>query len=273
MEVLMASALSVVLISTVYLAIDLSWRYTSAGQEEVEQVLIARTLLTRFEKDLHSLTDREFHDSQADESDRKDLNQNTNQLEVARVHHASAIQGLDEIGIVGSKDSIVIQSHSDRQQRQNDVAEHSEFVLYAVVDNGEVTLPDLSSHVLSRSLTLNSSSVRTGLVRMQLLHDERDDSLRPSNARANSEVLAEEVSDLSFRFFDGATWQDEWSGEHSKGLPMAVEVPLRLVAATAETNAQRGSGFETYRRVIAIPTARVGHDSAEKVGRSRTSRG
>ena len=73
MEVLMASALSVVLISTVYLAIDLSWRYTSAGQEEVEQVLIARTLLTRFEKDLHSLTDREFHDSQADESDRKDL--------------------------------------------------------------------------------------------------------------------------------------------------------------------------------------------------------
>lgn len=272
-EVLMASALSVVLISTVYLAIDMSWRYSSAGQEEVEQVLIARTLLMRFEKDLHSLMDRDFDDRQQVEFEPEDLGRISEHSNMAHVKSGVADRRLNDIEIVGSRDAIVIRPHTTPLQRQGDVDQHSPLVLYAVACNGEVTLPDLSSDILSRSLRMGASSVQSGMVRMELLHDGRGETLRPSNAGANSEVLAEEVSDLRFRFFDGTAWQDEWSGESSRGLPSAVEVTLRLVDATAETNAQRGSGFETYRRVIAIPAASVGYDFPEKAGESRTSRG
>jgi hypothetical protein len=41
-----------------------------------------------------------------------------------------------------------------------------------------------------------------------------------------TQVLAEEVVGLNFRFFDGSEWTDGWDSEASESYPVAVEVNL-----------------------------------------------
>ena len=54
-EVVVALALSVLLLAGVYAAMDLYWRFSTTGQEEVERAQIARAVLRRIETDLRSV--------------------------------------------------------------------------------------------------------------------------------------------------------------------------------------------------------------------------
>jgi hypothetical protein len=58
-EVLISLALSMLLLSAVYTAIDLYFRQSHAGQEEIEKNQLARVLLQRIELDLRSVSYRE----------------------------------------------------------------------------------------------------------------------------------------------------------------------------------------------------------------------
>jgi hypothetical protein len=77
-------------------------------------------------------------------------------------------------------------------------------------------------------------------------------------------VLAPEVTDLQFRYWDGSAWQDTWDsttpgadGVTPIGPPLAVEITLSL---TKPRPADAGDDYqepepETYRHVVAIATA------------------
>jgi hypothetical protein len=52
--VLAALALSALLFGAVYAALDLHWKYSTAGQDEVEEAQLARTLLQRIELDIRA---------------------------------------------------------------------------------------------------------------------------------------------------------------------------------------------------------------------------
>jgi prepilin-type N-terminal cleavage/methylation domain-containing protein len=69
-------------------------------------------------------------------------------------------------------------------------------------------------------------------------------------------VLSEDVTDLSFQYFDGQNWQDSWDGTQLQsdnktqmGPPAAVAINL-TVRRPGTTNQT-----QTYRHVVAIPTA------------------
>ena len=55
-EVLVTLALSLMLLAAVYMALDMYYRYSSAGQAEVERAQIARAILQRIELDLRGIT-------------------------------------------------------------------------------------------------------------------------------------------------------------------------------------------------------------------------
>ena len=74
-------------------------------------------------------------------------------------------------------------------------------------------------------------------------------------------IDAKEVSQVAFRYFDGADWQETWDSGIQNGLPVAIEIVLTL------RNTESGDGFsrnetdpyalgETkHRMVVALPLA------------------
>ena len=78
-----------------------------------------------------------------------------------------------------------------------------------------------------------------------------------------SELVAQEVVEISFRYFDGSNWFPEWSSEDMGGFPLAVEVYVLIDPARAGSIGTAGSGstsrdkLETYRAVVHIPAAEI----------------
>lgn len=113
------------------------------------------------------------------------------------------------------------------------------------------------------------------LERRNLLRTQRDRSVAEygdtqSTAaltnQNNDEIVAEELTRLEFRYFDGYQWTTDWDSDSRGGLPMAVEIVIGLMdgkenpsaASTdvAATSPRPGEPQEyLYRLVVRIPTA------------------
>ena len=78
-----------------------------------------------------------------------------------------------------------------------------------------------------------------------------------------SELVAQEVVEVSFRYFDGFNWFTEWDSEEMGGFPLAVEMYVLIDPRRAGGNATAGSGttnrenLESYRAVVHIPAAEI----------------
>lgn len=78
-----------------------------------------------------------------------------------------------------------------------------------------------------------------------------------------SDLVASEVAEIRFRYFDGSDWQSEWDSEELEGFPTAIEVVL-VIDPTRSTSGQDYlySGYdsavmELYRSVIHLPAAEL----------------
>lgn len=75
-----------------------------------------------------------------------------------------------------------------------------------------------------------------------------------------AQVLAPEVTNLQFRYFDGVDWLDEWDSGVSQRLPIAVEITLEIrrtgkkdqKSTTLKDGPPPG---DVYTTTIAIPSA------------------
>lgn len=78
-----------------------------------------------------------------------------------------------------------------------------------------------------------------------------------------SELVAREVVEVSFRYFDGSNWYTVWDSEDKGGFPLAVEVYILIDPAragsigTGVANTTNREDLETYRAVVHIPAAEI----------------
>ncbi|MBA3312661.1 MAG: type II secretion system protein GspJ [Planctomycetota bacterium] len=78
----------------------------------------------------------------------------------------------------------------------------------------------------------------------------------------NAELIAPEVTELSFRYHDGTAWLDTWDSVSMNAVPRAIEVTLRIDVSLGDERpasrfapAQALSSADQYRFVIAVPLA------------------
>ncbi len=84
------------------------------------------------------------------------------------------------------------------------------------------------------------------------------------------DLLASEVVELQFRYFDGSSqqWMTSWDGT-TTGPPFAVEVTLGILAQPeAGTLATSTGSIAYYRAVVSIPTASLSQSSSSSGGQS-----
>lgn len=66
-----------------------------------------------------------------------------------------------------------------------------------------------------------------------------------------SDMLAPEIVDCRFRYFDGKSWSDSWESLDRGGLPVAIEATLTLLPLAETLKLRRIQGDETLEQVLA----------------------
>ena len=79
-----------------------------------------------------------------------------------------------------------------------------------------------------------------------------------------SELVAAEVSEIGFRYFDGEGWVDNWDSEESGGFPSAVEISIVINPFRSQGSSSQGSDTRTesqagefHRLVVHLPMAEL----------------
>ena len=83
------------------------------------------------------------------------------------------------------------------------------------------------------------------------------------------DLVAGEVAEIHFRYFDGEGWQAEWDSEENGGFPLAIEVVLVIDPARSTSGQDYqfsggGREREQYRRVIHLPAAELPIEEEEQ---------
>ena len=117
-----------------------------------------------------------------------------------------------------------------------------------------------------------SSVASGGLYRRQVdraVASHAGDSGLVATPDGNSELVASEVADIQFRYFDGENWQSQWDSEENGGFPTAIEFILVIDPTRSTSGADYlYNGFdsavmEQYRSVVHLPAAELPPEEQE----------
>ena len=234
LEVLLASALAVILMAALYVALDVQLRLASAGRESIEQATLTRAITHRLENDLSSglgpvapPIDNSAKQSTSGSGSGSgaaaggtavDTGGDTGTVVEAAMSDSIPFQA----GVIGTADQLTIYA-ARVAGHGKDVDESGEMpnaadarrVTYWLTDQGlaRQELPWLTSQELQSST----------------------DPVMESGKEAKDYVIAEEVTKLQFEYWDGSSWAETWDGRQTnadgktlKGPPMAIRVHFWL---------------------------------------------
>ena len=167
---------------------------------------------------------------------------------------------LERPGFYGSQTAIVFDiSRLPRLDQYNilvvadgvrDMASDIKTTSYFLDTTGQSSQNELASDTLG------------GLYRRQLDHSVASYANETGSLNAGkTELLATEVVDLAFRFFDGEEWQNDWDSDEQGGFPIAVEIVIIVDPSRKPgvANYEYG-GFDPetmsrHRKVVHLPLA------------------
>lgn len=237
-EVLIALALTVLLLSAVYAAIGLHLRYQSAGRSQNARAQLYRGLIRKMDQDFTTIV---LHQDQS--SNAADSSGMENLVDPTLVDDTSlVIGGLDSanapitFGLVGNEEIL----HLSVSRPSREMAYQSPY------ETGG--FPGRSSDLLVVSYGLGPVDITRLIDPTQPRYSDTSKSLfegRPLTALARRsidlyafnpadeeleehDVIAPEVTDVSFAYFDGVAWLPTWDSRQIGALPRAVRVTYGL---------------------------------------------
>jgi len=272
LETIVAVSLTLVLTGVVYLALDQYRQYSTAGQAEIRRLQLIRAVTARLERDLRGVLYRPetappaASDPLSDPSADPSANSFTISGPLDQASAAST-------GLFGTADTLMI--HVSRPTLE----------LSAPLDDQDFFAPQTSDlqtvawFVAGQNGGGLAGQVSgTGLARLagdRFALSLADDQANLGSLAAATEVLAPEIAEIRFRYFDGQLWRDDWDSVALAGLPFAVEITLTLApellpagnnaAVTADTSAPGMSPADaplhTFRTVVHLPVAALPEES------------
>lgn len=264
LEVLVALAISLILIAAVYQSLHLYYRYSTAGQAEVAQAQLARALLNRIALDIRSVIYQEPQpaqgtgDAAAGDAAAADGDAAAADADAAAATEVVVIEDPMEAytttttGLFGSANTLLL--HASKPSRD---------LNYSLV-GAPGTVPRTSDLVtVSYYVAAPTAGSPGGLARLE--GDRLSISLASQSGDANAmlqstQILAEEVVAIRFLYFDGydPTLQ-LWDSLAYGGLPRSVRVEIDLIAPPETVGLGKvvsTGGVQTFYIVVALPLAK-----------------
>jgi prepilin-type N-terminal cleavage/methylation domain-containing protein len=266
LEVLLASAIGVLLLGALYVAMDLQLRHAEAGREVVESATVARALLDRIGNDI-ALSLGPVASRTTSSSSSQPTSDASNTTEASTTAPAAPTAPTTGAGASSSASA-------------NSSSSSSVFNLGVQGDNSHLTVyvsrwpreAMISSDPNNPNPTPTSDLRRItwwltdqGLARQEILMATSDAALSAPAPDLNdgySKLVAHEVKDLTFRYYDptSQTWQDTWDGTQAgadgvtpMGPPAVVEITLSIAMPNPDGNGDLPT--KQYRHVVVLHAA------------------
>lgn len=260
LEVILATSISLVILYGVYSAIDIHLRSADAGRELTQRSTIARALFTRITNDVQpslGLPDPGLYRSTDSGSESSDEGG-----EAALDEFADEILNTRVLAVQG--DPYSLRLFVSRVPREAYVEKNT---LEEQTEDGEAIQDGSQINSDQREIVYwfveGQEEGKKGLARQEVRRvtaDFESVPLAQGTAEEVNHILAEEVRSVTFAYWDGTNWQDEWDGNAlgadgltPMGPPLAIEVVIELEfpGPTPESPMRT----QSYRHVIHIPTA------------------
>jgi prepilin-type N-terminal cleavage/methylation domain-containing protein len=270
LELLVALGLSVLLIAAVYSGINLYWKYSVAGQEEVQRLQVARAALRAIELDLRSVV---YHapDTPGTSSSGSSGSSSSGS--------SSGFSGSGSSGSASSSTSTDMRVVSSTEQAYTTATsglfgDATSLMLHVSQPARELSTPAAGDPLGPTSRTSDLvmvsyylSGTGTGGIQGNLpasgLARTRGDRMAMMFAGPQSntatgfgepELLAPEIVGLRFLYYDGLNWLTEWDSTLLGGLPRAVQIELEF--APPETTVSETNTPLTQTLTVALPLSR-----------------
>ena len=278
-EVLVAVGTALMLLTAVYAAIDMHWRYENAGQLEMKRGQVARAVFARLSTDIRSVqymaSDPEtavLDDSEESEDTEDD------EADDSEAANSSDLSQLNSLGVIGTATRLTLHVNKPVPPRRFSVSDEDDDSLFIESEQRSVTwfLADLSGGELE-GIAAARFSDDPAIIAAGLIDDQADGPLGLGRADVDrlagtisapsdtdiliaeaAEFLAPEVVSLTFRYFDGVDWVEEWDSDLQGAVPTAIEITLGFVAPGPDDPLQAAAADaipDTYRFVVALPVA------------------
>lgn len=246
LEVLLASTIGVLLLGALYFALDMVLRQSSAGREEVQKNDLTRAVLNRMQIDLAGALGPLPPRSGGEVTDDSMMMETTPTTEATDPNAATdpnvattespLTSGVDlplGCGVVGNGKTLTVfvakvpQSLTDRTADPNALLPTDlRRVTYYMGSSGGLCRQE-KPWVTADGVRNNADADRT---------DEQGD------------LVSEDISDVSFEYYDGVNWLSEWDGSQTNmdgksvmGPPRAIRVTLQIerVDSQGQTSTQK----------------------------------
>jgi len=289
LEVLVALALSLLLITAVYSGLRMYWRYSTSGHEEVERALLARSLLRKIEMDVRTVmyraappattTDASASGSTSGSSGTSSSGGSTSGGSSSGSSGSSGSSSSGSSGSSGSSSGSSSSSSTDTSATV-DLYNTSNTGLFgttttllmhvskpgheqmatslAALGNTQARTSDLATvaYFVSGTTTCNLqlAVASPGLARLEgdrLALAMADQQSNIGVLAARTQILAPEVTAVRFLYFDGFRWLPTWDSNTLGGLPKAIDVQMQLRPASPNSTLSN-----VYHLMIAIPLAK-----------------
>lgn len=264
LEVILAIGLTSLLLAAIYSALDLYWKYTTIGQQQVERAQIARAVFQKISQDLHSVTYMqkiEVEEETSSETETEEV--------VIEVTNPDDAYTSGNIGVFGDAQSLVL--HTSRPGRQplfisndgslstmqSDLLSVSYFLAVAGAEGLQGAVGDQYRG------TATSGQSTQGLARLEgdrLAMSMADESADVQVLAQQSKLLAAEINSLQFQYFDGTDWLEVWDSIEYGTVPQAIKVTIGFqnenIEGLEKIANEKINGYENkFSMVIALPLA------------------
>lgn len=257
LEVLLAMTIGVLLLGALYVAVDLHLRHAQTAREIVEESTLARALLDRMASDIGqnigpirpaipsgSGGGGAAAASTASSGATSGTGTTTSTTTTTAAPATTGMSAFQfNVGVQGDAQHLVLctsrvpRELSGRQAATAGPVSDLRRIMYWMEGSGDAA---------------------AGLARQELLQVTSDDAAGQSPTNLPDDpalVIAGEVKDLTFSYFDGSNWQDTWDGttvgpdgQTPIGPPVAIRISLTISSADKRST-------KSFRRVVVIPTA------------------
>lgn len=252
-EVLIALALTVLLLSAVYAAVGLHLRFQTAGRSQISRAQLLRALIRKIDEDFSSVT---FLPEEEVEEDTESSVENVEPIEDLG-DTALTVGGLESegapitFGIVGTTEFM----HLCVSRPLRDLSYDS---LYA-----DDSTSGRSNDLLTVTYGIGPVDLNRLMDPTRPKYDDPDPNAfanRPETAFARrsldlysfdaatdillaEDVIAPEISEVAFEYFDGTAWLTSWDSRAIGALPRAVRVKFGFWSPGEKKDRRSSAGF------------------------------
>ena len=262
LEVLLALALGVLLLSAVYSAIELHWKTADTGQIDMQRSQVARALLNQMAIDIRSVifTEPDEYATNDDEDEDSETEGDSEDETVVEVIDPTVAYTESSVGVFGDSQTLVLHISKPIKDASYEAGSDLRSVSYFLAGSGSGTLQELAS---IKAVEDDEDSSGTGLARMEgdrLSMQFSDAEGDVESMVEQTQLLAEEVAGLSFEYFDGFDWLDAWDSLEMAALPTAIRVTIEFHPVENEPDSflQKYASYSTnqFSLVVALPLAK-----------------